>query len=405
MQENAPSAGESPASAGSTGLPTTHLALVSHHPMPTLGPLLDPGLGCQKAILVAGREREQHAWHQAAVLERHGLAVQVETVRSAYDLTKLRQDLALLLPAEEEAAINVTGGSKLMSIAAHMAAEELGHAAYYIHLHEDSVLWLNRDWPAHAIADRVGLVDYLRAIGLEAARQPTTPFSGDAHALALEIASNAALFEQLQAFTGIIQTGKSQKRAPHKFNRKERRKYNRLEVELRAAGIGRWESPDKPLSAFVFTHPQGLGFINGVWLEYLAEAVVRRLAEKTSLIHDVERGLLVRVPGEDATSTLVNELDVMFLFDNALFMIECKTGKNQNQKITEDLHRLETLRDQLGGIRGKALLLSLKQPGANMMRRASTMGIGVCAGFEELSRLEAVIVDWLEGDPQTASMS
>lgn len=383
--------------------PATHVALVSHHPMPTLGPLLDPSLGCQKAILVAGRERAAYADHQAAVLERHGMPVRVETVRDAYDLDTLREDLALMLPTEEPVAINVTGGSKLMSIAAHLTAEQFGHAAYYIHLHEDSVRWLNRDWAPHPVADRIRLKDYLLAIGLEADHPGHKPFHGDIHGLAEEIAHNERLHRQVVEFVRLFKQPNGQAAGSYRFNRRQRKRLGHLEAELRATGLGRWEDPAADQSRFRFTHEQGMNFVDGTWLEFYAEACVTRLASQSALLHDVARGLLVRKRSGDLIDPITNELDVTFLFDNALYLIECKSGKQD--RIVNDLHRLETLRDQLGGIRGRALLLALQPPGAGNQRRAAAMGIHLCVGYEALGQLEGLIADWLEGDLPTEGMT
>ena len=63
-------------------------------------------------------------------------------------------------------------------------------------------------------------------------------------------------------------------------------------------------------------------------------------------------------PESNNVQTLANELDVVVLRDNALYLIECKAGKKFPEQADNYTTKLDSLRDTLGGMKGKGLLIS-----------------------------------------------
>ncbi|WP_031431977.1 Card1-like endonuclease domain-containing protein [Methylomicrobium agile] len=69
-------------------------------------------------------------------------------------------------------ALNATGGTKLMSIAAYEAFRSCELPIYYIHPEQDRLLWLSPGKPAQDLADCLRLKDYLMAYGAEKVEIP-----------------------------------------------------------------------------------------------------------------------------------------------------------------------------------------------------------------------------------------
>ncbi|MGH8499507.1 MAG: Card1-like endonuclease domain-containing protein, partial [Methylococcales bacterium] len=71
----------------------------------------------------------------------------------------------------------------------------------------------------------------------------------------------------------------------------------------------------------------------------------QRLSKTVFSIQDIGRGLEpVRSRGK---SDAANELDVVFLAENRLYVIECKTGNfNESEKGDSALYKLNTLSGQ-----------------------------------------------------------
>jgi hypothetical protein len=146
-----------------------HLCLVSNQPVPSLTPLIDPKLGVTLATLIAAPDRKQHAeWLQIA-LASHGIQSKLILLRDGYHLPGLRAEFAAIAARHPHGVtLNLTGGTKLMTLAAWEAFNRAEDRLYYVHIRHDRIDWLHPAGLAtHAISDRVKLDVYLAAHGLE----------------------------------------------------------------------------------------------------------------------------------------------------------------------------------------------------------------------------------------------
>ncbi len=97
--------------------------------------------------------------------------------------------------------------------------------------------------------------------------------------------------------------------------------------------------------------------------------------------------------------TIPNELDVAFLADNRLYIIECKTtrfdkGGPRAAKGADILYKLDTLTDLLGGLQARSMVVSYQQFRAHDRQRAADLHIRVCCSGD-LSELPAKIKRWV----------
>ncbi|TAL46262.1 MAG: DUF1887 family protein, partial [Methylovulum sp.] len=93
-----------------------------------------------------------------------------------------------------------------------------------------------------------------------------------------------------------------------------------------------------------------------------------------------------------------NELDVVFLKNNRLYLIECKTHNDKSKadgKNTDALYKLDSLKDLMGGLQAKAMLVSFNRLNDSDRRRADDLRIDVCAGTD-LAQLPQKLTDWLK---------
>lgn len=91
-----------------------------------------------------------------------------------------------------------------------------------------------------------------------------------------------------------------------------------------------------------------------------------------------------------------NEIDVACLAENRLHLVECKTPvwKGAGTPGADALYRLDALADLLGGLQGRAMLVSYLKLPAHVSRRAEDLRIRVCAG-DRLPELRADLARWL----------
>lgn len=127
-------------------------------------------------------------------------------------------------------------------------------------------------------------------------------------------------------------------------------------------------------------------FSNGEWLENLVHNTVREIQDELPTIQD--HSLNVQVYRESGGREVRNELDVATVVNNKLHIIECKT-KGMRDDGDDTLYKLESLRDLLGGLQARAMLVSFRPMRHNDISRAQDLGLALI-GPEELKILKPI---------------
>ena len=133
------------------------------------------------------------------------------------------------------------------------------------------------------------------------------------------------------------------------------------------------------------------------WLEQYVYSLVQELKREHPIIQDIGRGL--EVSREGSRGPIRNELDVAFLADNRLHVIECKTRRFDEEATAggagaEALYKLDALSNLFGGFRARSMLVSYQPLSHHVLDRAGDYGILTCAGGE-LHRLKEKLAAWL----------
>jgi hypothetical protein len=143
----------------------------------------------------------------------------------------------------------------------------------------------------------------------------------------------------------------------------------------------------------VFESEAARFFCNGGWIEMHVFDVVRQCRKIESQFQDIAFNLNVFRDGHG--SKVRNEIDVAFLFNNRLFVIECKTmrfnGSSGKRSGSHSLYKLDTLRQVLGGTNAQSMLVSLNNLSRSDTRRANDLNISVCAGNQLLHLKDALL--------------
>ena len=368
--------------------PDTHLCLVSAQPVPNLTPLLDQRTAPRRVILLVSPTMEQRADWLEAVIRPRGIHVERFPVEHPYDIEHLQSRIMTLLESrpekQERIALNATGGTKPMSIAAYEVFRAWNLPIFYIHPERDRLIWMHpAEWPAVDLADRIRLEPFLLAHGAEVSGEPARSVPQGNY---LELAADLVL--DIRRYRSAIGTlNWLATTAENNELRSDPLPAGHAElvalVDLFAAnGLLRREA-----GRLHFPSEEARFFVNGGWLEYHVFDAVRRL-RATREIQDVAFG--VEVMRSHNGKRVFNELDVLFLHDNRLHIIECKTrkfrGEGEDTAAAEALYKLDTLKDLMGGLQARAMLVSYQDlPGYHRIR-AADLGIDVCAG-EQLRNL------------------
>ena len=135
-----------------------------------------------------------------------------------------------------------------------------------------------------------------------------------------------------------------------------------------------------------------LFFCTGGWLEEITYGFVRGLAGNHRSIQD--NGHSVEVERAVKGKTVLNELDVVALVNNRLFVIECKTKRFTKGDGNNTLYKLDSIAERLGGIKANAALVTFFPISAAESRRARELNIEII-GSDDLPQLENRLAHWL----------
>jgi ribosomal protein L12E/L44/L45/RPP1/RPP2 len=154
--------------------PTIHLCLVHNTATANVTPALDPDFRPQEVILLHSADQEYRAHCLESVLKPTGIKVSRWSIQDTREVEHIRDRvLELMIEREhEDIALNATGGTRPMSIAAYEIFKEFGKPIFYVHPETDYVSWMHqRDLPSFNVADRIKLPAFLQAHGAEVGNQ------------------------------------------------------------------------------------------------------------------------------------------------------------------------------------------------------------------------------------------
>lgn len=151
-----------------TAAPAVHILLVSAQAAPNFLPALDPMIKPAEAILLVSEKMKTRADSLEKVLNESGVKTSRVALANEHDFDSLEATLLDLAAHRDGQAIalNVTGGTKLMALAAQSIAQEAGWSVFYVDVDTDEVIWLGRNAATrHKLTEQLRLRHYLMGYG------------------------------------------------------------------------------------------------------------------------------------------------------------------------------------------------------------------------------------------------
>lgn len=377
----------------------THVCLVSAQATPNLTPALDDVLKPRRMVLVTSPDMQRQADALATVVRRRGISVEQLDIANAYDYAGIEDALLgwLSTHESEDVALNVTGGTKLMAMAAQAVFGGNGKPIFYVNAETDEVLFLGDRGLKHRLDARVKLRDYLEAHGYGL---PTNPARPDIRAELRDLADR--LIDRVESAGGALgqlnwlaQEAKNSLRSPPQDERQRDSIALREVIDLFVDAKVLKSVEDR----LVFADEAARAFANGGWLEFHIHRVLSDLAPLEKI---TDHALNLGVVAPDGRTR--NELDAAFLHGNRLHIVETKAsnlaaaGSSGDDKATEAIYKLETLL-KLGGLRTRAMLVDYRgKLTAADKARAAASHIRVVSGAQ-LKQLKGELRNWIH-DPR-----
>lgn len=371
----------------------THVCLVSAQAAANVLPALDPKLKPEKVILVVSAKMRRQADHLASVLKNNGIVVEQFPLEDEHNYEQNENALLELASRLEldEVSLNITGGTKLMSVAAQAVASASDWPMFYVDADTDRVSWLHpKGIASHTLTEQLRLRHYLQGYGFKLVDKPqrsqATPHQQTlTDTLLRQIGS---LEGPLSTLNWLAQQAEIKRRLVTDLDNHQQ---SNLGLEALLRNFSDAGSLTVKNNQIHFASEADRDFVKGGWLELCVMQSIHALTGRLG-IRDKAVGL--EVVDE---SGVMNELDLAFMARNRLFVIECKTARMDRPeapKANDTLFKLAENCRRLGGVGAKGMLISyrsLRDPERNLAR---ALNIEVVCGTD-INRLGERLTTWV----------
>lgn len=157
----------------------THVCIVSNEPLPNLIPALSSPIGRNHIVLLESAAMKSKADILANFLTRKGRTVSRYPIDEKGNLAVFRDQIQKVLLEYPTAALNATGGLKIMSIIAHEVFHQAGRPVFYSE-RDNRIIWVNPIEETQILLPGIlGIDDYFAAFGQSIARKNSAPLTDD----------------------------------------------------------------------------------------------------------------------------------------------------------------------------------------------------------------------------------
>jgi hypothetical protein len=384
----------------------TDYCLVGEQPLPNLLPVLDPAFRPNSVVLIATSTVNAQAQNIRRVLSPI-VSVEVLIIPSAYDIRGIVQTVRAHAQSRrdrgEATRLNLTGGTKIMAIAAYTAFDAgRDGRIYYLKHNTNQLEWIDEHHahPQVQLEADIDLTAYFLAHGYSLVYDHGAP-AGPAHeAYAMQAGLqcnklSTGLRSINAAITGAYQDGVASGDAIPIIESWHRKEIQPLMQIAQHHGLVEWRAGTIHLLGEPKFRNVTRRILTGGWLECYVHGLVR--GYRGHGVQDV--GLNPRIQSSDAPP---DEIDVAYLVRNRLTLVECKTEKNKNpaarsyatasggggagNKTANDAtFRLASIKQTLGALGVELVLVTLHPLTAAQLKRAENNKIKVVNGPAQIA--------------------
>jgi len=277
--------------------------------------------------------------------------------------------------------VNLTGGTKYMSMAVQSVFESYDSNFYYIPFPKNKILHCKEELESELLDYRVSINEYMSLHKVNYKNKNRVIEKEYTDKFFSYFTDNNFDYNDKQIINGLRQY-----RDLEKVSNSYRlsKKIDISTIELGVIKKNRTfpailnlnsflKKIDFPIKEDGVIREDEIQYLTGGWFEeYVYNAVIERV-EPT----DIKLGIDI-VQNENTNK---NDLDVVFTFGNKLFVIECKTGisktieKGEEAMFKEIAYKAATIKGTLLGLPGNSFICSLSEGNEKFKKTAKNMGI------------------------------
>lgn len=360
-----------------------HVCLVSDQPLPNLIPALMLKPTAVHLVITADKIAEGRRLQR--LLEEQGIRVIRHADAPASNLPQINEfalKVAEQLEADGPCVLNLTGGTKLMSLGFfHTLTSMLPHTqAIYTDTRTGQIESLTRESSSIALEPVLNVPLYLRAYGLnlQSAQNEQTRWLDQADRLkplTKWLAQNAGAIEGFIGKLNDAAQSAGGGSAEHFRARQPLEAWGKGADALSQICLPEYGLLDRISDGTVaFKTAEAVAYLAGGWMEHLAWHTLNDL-HLPGL--DIRCGAQVLWAERENQRRAPNELDLVAVYRNRMLLIECKTARfgNNAQKDQDILNRLDSLGRNAGGLFSTTLLLSARRLSDEVRARAAALRI------------------------------
>ncbi|MBY7974671.1 DUF1887 family protein [Vibrio fluvialis] len=373
-----------------------HVGIIDQDPVRLITPLLDNRTVSRHIVFIGDRSQESMYVRLHTVLNQRAITSEFFEIPAGSNIADIKASIREL--AEDlkqrnlDVKLNASCGLRHRLLSVYEVFRTYHWPIFVVEPNSDRLCWLYPDGNKDTqVQDRITISDYLTIFGArgEFSEQNLPPqLDQKLYELGERWASNALeLGPGLATLNYLATTCRKEQRLDVELSDKQQgyRELNLLLSDLVEADIATYDK-----GILTFANEDARRFSNGEWLETLVHSTVRQIQDDMPTIQD--RSLNVQVYRQLGDREVRNELDVATVVNNKLHIIECKT-KGMRDDGDDTLYKLESLRDLLGGLQARAMLVSFRPLRHNDITRAEDLGLALI-GPDELKDLKTHLKNW-----------
>lgn len=369
----------------------THVCFVSEQTIPNFLPALIPSNKPEKVYLLSSEEMKIQKKDKALKAMFKNIQVDTEILQipsaSFSDIKEYLQNfLNTILTKGEitDIAFNLTGGTKLMSLAAYNACQELGIPMFYIDTFNEKLTILDKE-EEYELANVLTVLNILNSYGY-------TQFKKEKPEQNNSVIINYLLNLKYPNLIKSLNACASKARQTLSTNMEMNKNFKSLLEKCEEAKLLTICE-----NSIIFASEESRRFCNGEWLEDHILHVLQQL-KKEEQISDYEGSMNVVSSNKNISQNTDampdNEFDALFVRKNILHLIECKTAKmDADDKTMNTIYKLDSLHTRIGGTFAKGILISYLPLSDPEKERAKGSGLIVIDEQKKIINLRRTFVE------------
>ncbi|MFW1746477.1 Card1-like endonuclease domain-containing protein [Acinetobacter guillouiae] len=344
-------------------------------------------------VLVASTESfDKEGSHLIQEVKAMGLNAKGIKIENETSVKQLSQQFERIVETyfDSELIVNLTGGTKLMALAAYQVFSGYGYRCFYQEFSTGEIIWLDDETRISNHQQTMKLERYLKAYQFDVVQKQKLsdiPKNYQSYIALITQYLNKS-YEKNISFISKLNAYASEKKLPKEELQKIQFDYEEeafLEYLSKETQVFKLKN-----NTLYFEYQEDQKFVAGAWFEVLTAQALKQVEQ----IRDLSLSVQIVKSTQRNTAKTYQELDVMAMLLQKLILIECKTVNWKNAtSASEAIYKLTAL-SQIGGLNTQSCFVSLYDLPASAKTRAAENNIYVISG-KNILQLTQQLKKWL----------